>query len=74
MKALNICFSIEKVGEFMAKKKLGVCEDCGAELGEDEICPECGWSKNGENTEAKEELDGEGTEESEEEEDEEEEY
>ena len=56
----------------MAKKKVDVCGDCGAELGEDEICPECGWNKNGENTEAKEELDGEETEESEE--DEEEEY
>jgi hypothetical protein len=52
----------------MAKKKLGVCGDCGAELGEDDICPECGWSKESGTVEAKEEVDGEETEETEEEE------
>jgi hypothetical protein len=30
----------------MAKKK-DVCEECGSELGEDGICIECRWSKEG---------------------------
>lgn len=57
----------------MAKKKC-VCGDCGAELGEDDICPECGWSKDSENTEVKEDVNEGDSEESGEEEDEEEEY
>jgi len=50
----------------MAKKK-DVCEDCGAELGEDGVCIECGWSKEGGTPEDSEET-------SEEDEDEEEEF
>jgi hypothetical protein len=46
----------------MAKKK-DVCEDCGAELGEDGVCIECGWSKEGENVEEETSEEGETEEE-----------
>ena len=52
----------------MVKKK-DICEECGAELGEDGVCIECGWSKETGASEGSEEI----SEEEEESEDEEEE-
>ena len=55
----------------MAKKKDN-CEECGGELGEDGVCQDCGWVKEGDAVEKEAGIEEEEVEE--ESEDEEEEY
>jgi len=42
----------------MAKKR-DICEECGGEMGEDGVCTECGWSREGESSEEETEEESE---------------